>query len=54
MYNVLGYQANQDLPGNFLWEKLYRASPNAKVILTVRENDEKWMQSWKKFWVRAH
>ena len=31
----------QDLPGNMLWEELYKASPTGtKVILTVRASDE--------------
>ena len=36
---------NQDWPGNLLWEDLYNASPNAKVILTVRDSDEVWWKS---------
>ena len=42
-----GFNVNQDFPGNFMWEELYRASPkNQKVILTVRDSDEKWWNSW--------
>ena len=29
-YHQLGFEANQDLPGNFLWEELYHASPKGK------------------------
>ena len=42
-----GFNVNQDFPGNFMWEELYRAGPkNQKVILTVRDSDEKWWNSW--------
>ena len=45
-----GFNVNQDFPGNFLWEELYRASPkDQKVILTVRDSDEKWWNSWCRF-----
>ena len=30
-YDELGFDANQDYPGNFLWEELYLASPKGKV-----------------------
>ena len=30
-YNELGFDANQDYPGNFLWEELYLASPKGWV-----------------------
>ena len=46
-YDEHGFDANQDLPGNMLWEELYDASPKGtKVILTVRESDERWWKSW--------
>ena len=32
-YNELGFDANQDYPGNFLWEELYLASPKGSVYL---------------------
>jgi len=41
------------MPGNFLWEDLYTASPNAKVILTVRDNDKVWWKSLSSFFVAA-
>ena len=37
-YKILGYQANQDLPGNFLAYELFKASPDAEVILFEFEN----------------
>ncbi|EDO49231.1 predicted protein [Nematostella vectensis] len=36
-----------DLPGNFFFEEILKASPDAKVILTVREQ-EAWLRSSKK------
>ena len=40
-YDKNGFEANQDLPGNMLWEELYKSSPKGtKVILTVRSSDE--------------
>ena len=46
-YDEHGFDANQDLPGNMLWEEMYDASPKGtKVILTIRESDEKWWKSW--------
>jgi len=44
-YNKQGFQANQDIPGNLYWEELFHASPNAKVILTVRDSTEVWNRS---------
>ena len=51
-YQKHNFHANQDYPGNFMWEDLYNASPNAKVILTVRDSDEQFVNSWNKFIVR--
>ena len=52
-YEQHGFDANQDLPGNWLWEELYTASPKGtKVILTVRESDERWWKSWCDFMVQ--
>ena len=45
-YTKLGFQANQDFPGNVYWEELFNASPNAKVILTVRDNADVWNKSF--------
>ena len=49
-YEKHGFDTNQDLPGNLLWEDLYRGmlkkDKNTKVILTVRDNDEVWWKSW--------
>ena len=32
-YDELGFDANQDTPGNFLWEELYLASPKGNGFL---------------------
>ena len=48
-YKKHGFQANQDTPGNILWEELYNASPNAKVILTVRDSEKQWKKSYINF-----
>ena len=49
-YAKHGFHCNQDLPGNVLWEDLYRGlGPDTKVILTVRDNDEVWWRSWCRF-----
>ena len=49
-YKKYGFDANQDGPGNFKWEELYRASPSGtKVILTIRDSEDQWWSSWCKF-----
>ena len=49
-YDKNGFDTNQDLPGNLHWEALYKASPpGTKVILTVRDDDEQWYNSWKTY-----
>ena len=45
-YKDLGFDANQDFPGNVRWEELYNASPKGtKVILTVRDNEAVWLRN---------
>lgn len=34
-YDELGFDANQDYPGNFLWEELYLASSKGRVESSV-------------------
>ena len=43
-----GVDAVTDLPAAFWYEEILEAFPDAKVILTVRDNDEMWVQSWVK------
>ena len=45
-----GFDTTQDFPANMNWDKLYGALPaGTKVILTVRDNDEQWFDSWLRF-----
>ena len=52
-YEKHGFDTNQDIPGNLLWQDLYEAlvkrDGNTKVILTIRDNDEVWWRSWCNF-----
>jgi len=48
-YERNGYEATQDLPANLYWEDLYNNVKDAKVILTVRDSDEQWYNSWMNF-----
>lgn len=36
-----------DTPACYFWEEILRAFPDAKIILTMRESDEEWLQSMK-------
>ena len=53
-YKQHGFDANQDSPSNFLWHELHTACPSAKVILTVRDNEEIWWRSWSRFVEAEH
>jgi len=46
MYNNV--DAVTDMPACGLWQEISKAFPQAKVILTERENDDIWLESWKK------
>ena len=52
-YEKHGFDTNQDIPGNLLWHDLYQAmvkkDKNTKVILTVRDNDDVWWNSYCSF-----
>merc|ERR1712131_150713 len=48
-YDEMGFNMNNDLPGNWQWETLYDNIDDAKVILTVRDTEDKWEASWKNF-----
>jgi hypothetical protein len=41
------YSATVDAPGCFFWKQLLELNPRAKVILTVRDDAEKWYESMK-------
>nr|XP_039263445.1 uncharacterized protein LOC120339396 [Styela clava] len=36
-----------DVPSCYFWEEIHKAFPDAKIILTLRENDEVWPKSFK-------
>lgn len=40
-----GYTAAVDFPTSMCWETLMKAYPNAKIVHTERESDEKWWNS---------
>jgi len=35
-----------DIPSSCLWEEIYKAFPEAKVILTERRSEDVWLKSW--------
>ena len=37
-----------DIPPAFWFQEIYEAFPDAKVILSLRDNEEVWVQSWAK------
>ena len=37
-----------DVPPAFWFQEIYEAFPDAKVILSLRDNEEVWVQSWAK------
>ena len=43
-----GVDAVIALPVAFWYEEIYAAFPNAKVILSIRDNEDMWVQSWAK------
>lgn len=43
-----GVDAITDLPAAFWFEEILQKFPEAKIILTVRDSDEVWVQSWVK------
>jgi len=52
-YESRGFDSNQDIPGNYHWEELYQAlGPETKVILTVRDDTERWWSSYVKFFTQ--
>ena len=55
-----GYGSTTDNPTSYCYKDIHRAFPMAKIILTVRDSDEKWFESLKNtiaaihddFWLR--
>lgn len=43
-----GVDGITDLPAAFWYEEILACFPEAKVILTMRDNDDVWVQSWAK------
>ncbi|XP_078488985.1 uncharacterized protein LOC104266153 [Ciona intestinalis] len=37
-----------DLPGCIFWDEILKAFPEAKVVLTMRENEDVWYESFKR------
>ena len=42
-----GYGSTLDLPTTIFYKEIYRAYPKAKIVLTVRDNGDKWYNSFK-------
>ena len=42
------FQSGSDLPFCAIFEDFMKEYPEAKVLLTVRDDPEKWLESWKK------
>ncbi|CAF0960411.1 unnamed protein product [Rotaria sordida] len=42
-----GYGSSVDAPTALFYKEIHQAYPKAKVILTVRDNSEKWLESFK-------
>lgn len=55
-YDRNNFDTNQDLPGNVFWEEMYDElggkDKKIKVILTIRDGDEIWYNSWLNFFDR--
>ncbi|XP_077972171.1 uncharacterized protein LOC120339558 [Styela clava] len=34
-----------DVPCSYFWEEIHKAFPDAKIILSIRENEEAWLKS---------
>ena len=52
-YEKNGFDACQDIPGNYHWKELYdHLGPDTKVILTVRDNTERWWNSYVNFFTQ--
>ena len=59
-----GFNATVDFPASAYYEELLRTFPKAKVVLSVRDNGEKWARSFitlmafhvsiLRTWIRAH
>jgi len=49
-YEKHGFDSCQDIPSNYHWKELYdELGPDTKVILTVRDNTDRWWNSYFNF-----
>ena len=48
-FEELGGESFTDLPFNLYWEEFFRKDPTAKVILGVRENEDVWYKSFRRY-----
>ena len=48
-YDELGFEATCDVPTNAYWKELYQNIYNCKIILTVRDNPDVWVKSFKTY-----
>jgi len=52
-YEKNGFDSCQDIPSNYHWKELYdHLGPETKVILTVRDNADKWWNSYVNFFTQ--
>ena len=52
-YEKNGFDACQDIPSNYHWKELYdHLGPDTKVILTVRDNTDRWWNSYVNFFTQ--
>ena len=52
-YENNGFDACQDIPGNYHWKELYdHLGPDTKVILTVRDDADRWWNSYVNFFTQ--
>lgn len=50
-YDEEGCDVVVDGPSNYFWEEMAAYWPNAKIVLTVRDNEDKWYQSILQFYL---
>ena len=52
-YEKNGFDSCQDIPGNYHWKELYEhLGPDTKVILTVRDDADRWWNSYVNFFTQ--
>jgi len=48
-FNELNGESFSDMPFNLYWEEFYKRNPNCKVILGVRDSDDQWYASFRRY-----